>query len=361
MGWHRKPVRGFPMPTLITHPTGKITYSNRSKPTHAHRQQTRLIRLITDGDMRRAIITAHPLEAPPRPKIKHPEIDKTSPLYMGLSEEIKFTAPVRTRSKGMGSKARAAIRERLYVAQEVIGKDKLSFVTGTTPNEVAQWVHERVKAGNENPWPHVLDVFLKTYRRAAKKGGFAPLYLWVLEPHPERSAEAGYPILHTHIAWRGRKPFDGWVMTPQAVTNAWKNAWETVLPEHLQNLNWSASTNVQSVRKGLGNYFGKYLSKGADARLLALLANAPDNSFPRNWYGCSRNLIRITAKNTYRHEGEAARSVIDLLCQDFMTLGLTWNPVLLTREDGTCFDIAGAFYGGDPPGIRFWDVEKACD
>jgi len=349
------------MPTLITHPTGKITYSNKSNKTYQPWQHVRLRGLVTGDDEKREIILKHPLEAPKKPAIKLPELDKTAPLYMGLSEEIKFTAPDRARSRGMGSKARSAIRERLYVAQEVVGKDKLSFVTGTIPDQVADWVNSRLKAGHESPWSRVMDIFLKTYRRAAQKARFAPLYLWILEPHPERSADAGFPILHMHLAWRGRKPMEGWIMSPQAITNAWKNAWESVLPENLQNLNWSASTNVQSVRKGLGNYFGKYLSKGADESLLKLLADQPDNAFPRNWYGCSRNLIRLTAQNTYRYEGEAARSVIDLLCQDFLTMGLIWNPVLLTRNDGTCFDIAGAFYGGDPPGIRASELDKDCN
>ncbi len=334
------------MPSLITHPSGRVTYSNKLYP-RGKDFKTSNADLSRAGDEEKAwIATRSPLEEPKREPIPVPESSVEAFSNLGLSIETNFPATSRTRSRTMQPKARHRSREALYVLEQVVHRDNMTFFTGTVPSELVKFATEKI-------WSQVMDVFLKRVRRLLDAAGIKLIDFWVKEVHPERSVEAQEVILHVHMVFAGRKPYNHWAITPKEFTEMWKESWEAVLPDESKGLYWGASTNVQRVKKSVKNYFSKYLSKGTNDELLPLLESLPDTSIPRNWAAMSQNLGRLLERNTYRYQGEAARAVIDYLCHETLTLGLRWYPVLMGREDGTCFDIAGAFYGLDPPGIKF--------
>lgn len=336
------------MPIAITHPDGKFTYSNKEGRAGSSRPTARGFYPGLDDDLIDRLNARTPVYDPPEPCITSPDIPPDSPLRLGLSKETNLPATPRKKSLTMQSKAKNRVRQALYVMERVVNKENMTFFTGTVPPEIG-------RVATSANWSDAMDVFLKRVRRRLEGQDMKLIDLYVLEVHPERSKAEGMPVLHAHLVLAGRKPRNTWAITPSEYTAMWQAAWEAVLPDIAKTLNWSASTNVQRVKKSVSRYFSKYLSKGTDSELLDLLASAPDSAVPRKWARMSRNLVNLLVKNTYRYTGEAARSLIDFLMSGFHDITFAWYPVLITREDGTCFDIAGVIYGLEPPGIKFRD------
>lgn len=193
--------------------------------------------------------------------------------------------------EGISSKGRATVKNASILLQRRYGKARLTFATLTLPT-LSDSDNTAVVAA----WSEILRVFQQWLTRRLEREGLPPYVVGVSEIQEERSAwQEGNLGLHLHFVFVGRKKARSWVFTPQEIRNQWKKCVSKYLSVDPETVDWRAVENLQQVKKDVGSYLGKYLSKGVHSiRKFRLLY--PEKCLPKSWYVCT-NALRQTLKS----------------------------------------------------------------
>ena len=182
-------------------------------------------------------------------------------------------------SKGITSYGRSQVRNAATELQLKFKKHNLAFLTLTVPFTS----REDLAAVYKN-WSRAVGNFENRLRRALP----SDLQHWV---HVTEDQKRGAP--HLHMAFPGRRARgQKWILSKCWFTDTWREIWEHILPSSSRKLVWDYATRIESIRKSVAGYLGKYMSKGG-------VPKNPD-CFPSSWWGCTQELKRLVVESTFR-------------------------------------------------------------
>lgn len=220
---------------------------------------------------------------------------------LGLSNVSNFDkkpkASVRYGLKGITSKGKRIVRNACYLLEKETDRRFLTFATVTLP----ELPYEQMLAIHMQ-WHKVVEAYRREIRRELVKKGLPAEIIGVTEIQPKRWEKTGLPVLHCHFVWLGRKRGDDWAVSTARHDEIWRAAVMSVVPSVIAD--FSASANMQAVKKSAENYLSKYMSKGAADIAVVIKAGLKD-LLPKQWWSCSRSLsqriahqLRIFTKGT---------------------------------------------------------------
>lgn len=168
-------------------------------------------------------------------------------------------------------------------------QSNMSFLTLTLP----ELSHGDLVTVQSN-WSYIVNEVVKEIRRRLKNAGVPTHVVGCTEIQPERSHRTGKNWPHLHMVFRGRRHSKAnWALAPRQ----FRAIWRTCVLRVLGNVNycWTASENVQPIRKSSGGYLAKYMSKG-DSKSNSRMA---DTWHPNDWIIVSRALRSLYARLCY--------------------------------------------------------------
>ena len=191
-----------------------------------------------------------------------------------------FIREPRRGEKGITSHGRKMVKSAALKLEQKYGYRNLSFATVTLP-ELTDDDATRVTAN----WSQITRVFFQKLGRRvkAKKGTWN--YVAVTEIQPKRFNESAFLGLHVHFVFVG-KCYSAWYLSPSDVRECWSS---TVQRYCGTGYNWRSCENVVSCKPGVGDYLGKYISKGTTELERAIKEN-PLAFMPSSWYSLSSGL-----------------------------------------------------------------------
>ena len=182
-------------------------------------------------------------------------------------------------SKGISSYGRSQVRNAATILQEQHKKQNLAFLTLTVPFTE----DEDLKASYKN-WSRAVGNFEDRLRRELPPD----LRQWV---HCTEDQKRGAP--HLHMAFPSRRARgQKWLITKQWITDTWREIWEHILPNSSGKHTWKYATRIESIKKSIAGYLGKYMSKGGYPK-------HPDR-YPSSWWGCTKKLKETVSESTFR-------------------------------------------------------------
>lgn len=228
---------------------------------------------------------------------------------LGLSMVSNSRKPSKEKSKRHGLKGitvsgRHSVEDGAFLLDKKFGKQCLSFLTLTIP--FGGVLH----AAAVQSWSVIMNRFLDRLGEKLEAAGLPRLYVYVNEIQVKRKAATGDAALHAHILIPGRRSrYDSWLFSPSQVMMLWffsvidgliQCGFEHLLgfnplewiPEPIIDL-FKASTRIESIRKSVAGYMGKYLSKTVSKNIPGL-DQVREEDFPKSWWGRSRQMKRLT-------------------------------------------------------------------
>ena len=266
---------------------------------------------------------------------------------LGLSNASKNHKRRPRGSNGLTSWGRRMVRNGCYLLEKPRQRKQVGMVTCTIPTcELS--VYREIVAN----WNEILRVFLQWLHRRLKAGGIRfPFVVGVTEIQERRWRKEGGLPLHLHCVFqasRGR----GYIVSTEDIAGAWKRS-VCCNVACCENLNWNASTRVETVKKSVAQYMSKYLTKGSpEVRRSAELEGF---HMPKSWWFGVGTFKRVIKRMTHYYVGDKA-SMVWGLCHSQESLFDYVHKVTIERE-GREFVIGLA--GKMPRGLRDWIVRTA--
>lgn len=265
-------------------------------------------------------------------------------LHPGSSIRSKSRNRAKRGSKGITSHGRKMVRNAGFILEREYDRALLSFGTVTVPRVSA--VEALQIARN---WSEITRRFLDHLTQGLQRRKLPTQRICVTEVQEQRSASAGYPVLHLHFCFVGRmKRGSAWQVNHEMVRNWWKLA---IAPYVAPDTDFTATENVVRVRKSVAGYLGKYMSKGSKT-IAAIAAAGQLEYLPSAWFNCSKTLRRMI--NAERHiglnVGEWLRWVVE---SNIDGIVLYSRPVMVDRADGSQIQV-GWFGRISQQGVAMW-------
>lgn len=211
----------------------------------------------------------------------------------------------RTGSKGMSRATRHTVRGSIVALASVCPDSTMSFFTATCPP-----IDYQTDGYTASNWHKVVNVFLQRLRRRLEAAGLPKQYVYVTEIQEKRFDSSGYPYLHLHLVFRGRENrYKGWVATRHDLQLDWVQSLNTLYEDGPYYL---AICDLKACDEGVAKYLSKYLSKGATLVDRAVRLGY-GHWMPKQWWGCSREVVAEREALTYRARGVEAHNMWDLM------------------------------------------------
>lgn len=236
-------------------------------------------------------------------------------LALGLSTLRNSRKRGRYGLKGISGEAKRKIKSTAWLMEQRYGRRRLSFCTITIPplsEGQRRWLHEH--------WNIFTNRIIEEIKRELKRNGSPTHVLAVTEIQSARFERYRELYLHLHLVWvgiggrnRGYAVQAGWVRAKVS------NCLKCILDEYEDvggcgvgedGINTNAAVDIQRVRKSVGAYLGKYLSKGSHIRGGGL-SESDKESFPRQWWYSTRTLKRWLASCMQAMPHEEADAIVN--------------------------------------------------
>lgn len=194
--------------------------------------------------------------------------------------------------KGISSNGQRNLRVGGYELQQVRSHHRVGFGTLTVP----PLSDEDYVAVHEN-WPHIVRTFIQWLKRRLASKGVIQYILYVSEIQTKREKKHGKSYLHLHFCYPASRKFDyRWYVPASDMRVAWKRA---VSSFAATELDFSASIDCVVVKKSVGRYLGKYLTKGV-SDIQAAIGNGLPVAAVGHWWGWSSALRDRVRSGTLR-------------------------------------------------------------
>lgn len=192
--------------------------------------------------------------------------------------------------KGITSHGRKLVRNACYRLRSFVSQRRLSLLTLTVPGCSAAELENIA-----SQWSELLRIFLQRLRRHLKAAGLPGEVVGVSEIQEKRAESSGLPVLHLHAVFVGRRAGCSWGVSPSQVNLWWSELLQPFLPDCTD---WSAVQRIETVKKNVENYLGKYMTKGVQA-ISKIVENGGASFLPSSWYVCT-NSLRRSVKSAIR-------------------------------------------------------------
>lgn len=320
------------MDLLKVYPSGRVTASKRRKFASDPPPKPLPFNEETEEDLR--LLGALGLE---QYSCIQAEFGRSPTLGLSSVPNLSTTPPplrAKRGSNGISSASRQLVKDAATLLQDRYGKERLSFITHTIPDPYVDAVH-----GN---WAAILANLRRRYIRALQKAGLPQDLVMVTEYQEKRLAESGKAVLHLHIVMVGRYARKHWQWECEWFHNHWRECCEQYIQGGSCNTEWNAATRVESIRKNVADYLGKYMSKGVQA--IGLVRNCGVSAFvPPSWHVLSQRLRRAVRVATRHYEGAGATALYDWLRSNAGELLRFHRDIEIALPDGRAFIVG--WYG----------------
>lgn len=204
---------------------------------------------------------------------------------LGSSPDRNSETPVRNGLLGITGYGRRQVRRGCAVLER--DRPRLAFWTVTLPPDAMAQIRSL------DCWDRFQSALRHRLVEMLTLAGLPPLVVGVAELHPARTAREGAPAPHLHVAFVGRRTrWNCWALDRWRLDAAIGQALGRC---GIRCENLAQAGNVQAVRRSVGRYLGKYLSKGGSS--LAVCGRNYQGT-PRQWWFMSRALLRRVAETT---------------------------------------------------------------
>lgn len=194
---------------------------------------------------------------------------------------------------GLTSHGKKVLRNSIARMQRLHGKNRIAFVTLTLPavSFDQSWLVS-------SDWSRVVRVFFQKLGRYFERLELPTEYAACTEVQTERMDVDGHPSLHLHfICVTKRRGEKGWAITP----GEFRWIWASVIGPMCPDIEfWGAVENVVRVKKDVGAYMAKYLSKGSCGGDVPR-SDETGWSLPTSWYSVRFSLRQWVLDHVRRH------------------------------------------------------------
>lgn len=220
-------------------------------------------------------------------------IERASTMDLSsLSNSRKLTGRVRAKrgSKGITGHGRALVKDAAYWLQKEYGKERLAFWTVTVPPACLN--EELIKN-----WSKVVKNLKEKLTYHLEKNGLPNHVIGVTEIQTKRYGEGEtLPPLHLHIVYVAALQKYVPLLSKSLLANLWGDCLDTYSGVVARRDTISC---VQFVRKDVGAYLGKYMSKGFQGA-----EGVPSGLCPPSWYFASKTIRDIVKGLIVKYSGE---------------------------------------------------------
>jgi hypothetical protein len=220
--------------------------------------------------------------------------------------------------KGISVLGKHTVKSAAALMEQKYGRRRLGFNTVTIPplpNAIRQLLHEN--------WSYFVKLFVQTYKRILiKNKATSDSMIVVSEIQEKRYKKYGELNLHLHIVALGNDGKGRYYINPNQLKSLVKSTIFNLIKKYsksdymgaiksLEDVNWRCCADMQTVKKSVVSYIGKYLSKGVKA----LQDIAPDDLLllPKQWWYCTKAVKNAVKTLTLRLDVSAFASMIQRL------------------------------------------------
>jgi hypothetical protein len=182
-------------------------------------------------------------------------------VTLGSSNATNSESRAKRGSKGITPRQRDILCWGANTLERIYGRATLSFLTYTLPP-----LHpDDLNSVREN-WSEVIDYTVKLIKAELEKNGINTAVVGCTEIQLERFQETGLQYPHLHLVFRGRLSTGAdWAIEPRRFRSFWIRSVRRFLANPCGT--WKASENVERVKKSVGGYLAKYISKCASKQI----------------------------------------------------------------------------------------------
>lgn len=196
---------------------------------------------------------------------------------------------------GISGNGRRNLRIGCHLLEQHRDRHKIGFATLTLPELT---LPDRVAV--HLAWGDLVNQFIKFMRRRLKEAGAPQEICYVTEIQTKRLNRDGRAYYHLHFCYPCTRVFDyQWYVPAHEMRVAWKRLVSSVCSS---SYDFDASVDCVVVKKSVGAYLGKYLSKGGGN-----VAQARANGLPvdaiGHWWGWTAPLRKRARRLAIRSNG----------------------------------------------------------
>ncbi len=213
----------------------------------------------------------------------------------------------RKRRRGMGglsSRGKNLVRESAIALEKQYGKNNLTFWTVTLPS----LTEEDYRNVCEH-WSEICKSLKEKVLYRLREAGLPPHVVGVTEMQEQRWNSLRVPAWHLHLVFVGYRSSGGWVLTPKDADRMWRG---TVGKWCTSQYSWKSASKLERVKKSVGAYLSKYLSKGTS--VISEVDEKWPGCIPPTWYICTKLVRSWVALST--RKGDAIASWLYQMVQD---------------------------------------------
>jgi hypothetical protein len=261
--------------------------------------------------------------------------------WKNIQEQLGLSTPINSEKKrrglgGLTSRGKNLVREAAIGLESRYGKSRLSFWTLTLPG----LPQEDWRSVCKN-WSKIVENLKKKLLYWLGKKGCPGHIVAVTEMQEKRWQREKVPAWHLHVVFVGRTLTGGWVITPKRADKLWR---EAVSVYTSSPASFQSSSKLQGVRKSVGRYLSKYLSKGTS--VISQVEDVYPGCVPSSFYICTACLRSWVDNSTIK--AEWVGPWLHQLLQDSMDeFEFAWAYTIETRPGQA---IAVAWLGALPRG-----------
>jgi len=219
---------------------------------------------------------------------------------IGLSDAA--ISPIRAQrgSKGINARQRDILCWGAATLERVYNRANLSFLTYTLP-DLSPDDLVAVKAN----WGDIVNRVQLRIKEKLSGKDIKTSIVGCTELQLERYQNSGVVYPHLHMVFRGRRDsHSDWALKPHQFRRIWRNCIGKFLDATAYT--WTASENVERVRKSVAGYLAKYVSKCASKAESSLLSEW----HPKDWIVVSRRIRQL-----YESMSLTGEYVSNMLCE----------------------------------------------
>ena len=182
--------------------------------------------------------------------------------------------------KGMTGAEKRLLRSALYLMSKKVARKNLSFLTLTLPS-----LSKFDLVAISNSWAEAIRRLLQELKRLLVRRGMSDTVAGCTEIQEKRWRFREEVAPHAHLVFQGKLSHGGWAIRPEEI----KQIWQRILSDMLgRDLDCSAATRIEPVKKCPIAYMSKYMSKGG--KTLKEITDTYGGILPTSWLIATEDL-----------------------------------------------------------------------
>ena len=203
--------------------------------------------------------------------------------------------------KGITAKGKRMIASSCVILSNLISLRRLGFLTVTIP-PLSPDQREKLNAS----WMKFAERYREELFRELERHGLPQHLIQVSEIQEKRFKATGDIYFHLHMLFVGRHEGKWWVLPPEF----FRDLTQRLLKNLGIEVDCSAATRVEALRKNPAKEMAKYLSKGGKV-FGEIRAAGKSHELPSRWWYATPWLKDEVKRQTVKAKGEAAGRIIE--------------------------------------------------